>query len=73
MNIRSLETIDDKIVAKSQSNSSAKFEVLKSGLSRSGNGSDFGGATGLFGPGLDNMEREYLAGLKGEKDNSVIS
>ena len=30
--------------------------------------------TGPLGPGgLDSMEREYLAALKGEKDNTVIS
>ena len=70
-NIPSLQLIDDKAMT-TKAAPQVKYEVLKSKLSRQVDAAGYASA-GLSQSGLDNMEQEYLAALKGEKDTTAVS
>lgn len=77
--ISSLHMVDEQRVgaapassASAMSDASVRSRLLASRAEAGRYGDALAGALG--GPsGLDNMEREFLAALKGEKDNSVVS
>lgn len=67
LDIPSLETLDEKPLRSRESTGVPQVQLTRADTGRSS------AMVGISAAGLDNMEQEYLAALKGEKDSSVIS